>query len=213
MTRRLHVLLGGALCATAALVSTAVVRGASDPAEQSRLASRPADAAPANALSAEYRIGPGDVLEILVWNDPALSRKDITVRPDGRISVPLLNDVNAASLTPAELRDVLMKGFSSYRTELEVSVMVQAIQSLKISIIGQVKTPGRFDLQGRLTVLDALSLAGGFTDYARKDRIVVYRTDANGRVSPIGFDYDQVVNQLDVSKNFVLMPGDIIVVP
>ena len=210
MTRRLHVLLLCALSGTAAVVSAAAADGVSAP--QSTSVTRQAGAPAAAQAAAEFRIGPGDVLEILVWNDETLSRS-VTVRPDGRISVPLLNDVVAATLTPMQLRDVLTKGFSRYRSEAEVSVMVSEIHSLKISVVGQVKTPGRFDLKGRMTVLEALALAGGFTDFARKDRIVVHRTDASGRVTPIGFDYQYVVNQPEATNNFVLMPGDIIIVP
>jgi polysaccharide export outer membrane protein len=173
---------------------------------------RPGAAAPADPTSGEFRIGLGDVLEILVWNDENLSRM-VAVRPDGRISVPLLNDLTAAGLTPMQLRDVLAKGFSRYRSEPEVSVIVREIQSLKFSVMGQVKTPGRFDLKGRMTVIDALALAGGFTDFAKKDRIVVWRSTAGGEMKPVGFDYQRLLADLDATQNFVVMPGDIIVVP
>lgn len=201
MTKRLHLLLVCLLCGVAA---TAVPEAR----DQRGTANRPPDQ---GQIAGEFRIGLGDVLEILVWNDENLSRT-VSVRPDGRISVPLLNDVTAAGMTPMQLRDILAKGFSRYRSEPEVSVIVREIQSLKFSVMGQVKTPGRFDLKGRITVIDALAQAGGFTDFAKKDRIVVWRND-NGQMRPVGFDYQRLLTDLDATQNFFVMPGDIIVVP
>jgi polysaccharide export outer membrane protein len=201
MTKRLHLLLVCLLWAMAAAV-------APEARDQRGPANRPPDQ---GQITGEFRIGLGDVLEILVWNDENLSRT-VSVRPDGRISVPLLNDVTAAGMTPMQLRDILAKGFSRYRSEPEVSVIVREIQSLKFSVMGQVKTPGRFDLKGRITVIDALAQAGGFTDFAKKDRIVVWRND-NGQMRPVGFDYQRLLTDLDATQNFFVMPGDIIVVP
>ena len=205
MTTRLHVLLVCLLCGIVATASPAGQGQRSTP--NSRQPSTGPDAG-----TSEFLIGLGDVLEILVWNDENLSRT-VAVRPDGRISVPLLNDVTAASLTPMQLRDVLAKGFARYRSEPEVSVIVREIQSLKFSVMGQVKTPGRFDLKGRMTVIDALALAGGFTDFAKKDRIVVWRNKGTGQMTPVGFDYQRLLADLDATQNFNVQPGDIIVVP
>src|SRR5881628_3510854 len=105
-----------------------------------------------------YRIGPEDTLQIVVWKNEAMSRT-VPVRPDGMISLPLLNDVQAAGLTPMELRDLLVKGLAEYMPSPEVSVIVQEVRSSKISILGEVAHPGRFDLKGRTTVLDLLALA------------------------------------------------------
>src|SRR5205814_1771204 len=105
-----------------------------------------------------YVIGPEDVLDIAVWDSPELTRT-VPVRPDGKISLPLLNDVIAAGLTPMELRDVLLKKLVDYIPSPEVSVIVTDVRSAKVSVLGAVAHPGRFDLRGRLTVLDALALA------------------------------------------------------
>src|SRR5439155_12577472 len=110
----------------------------------------------------EYRVGPADQLDIAVWNNPAISRT-MPVRPDGKISLPLLNDVQAAGLTPAQLRDVLMKRLTDYMPSPEVSVIVREVHSFKVSVIGEVKTPGRYELKSRATVLDVLAQAGPFT--------------------------------------------------
>src|SRR5213593_908847 len=107
----------------------------------------------------EYRIGPEDVLYVAVWKNEAMSR-EVPVRPDGMISLPLLNDVQAAGLTPMQLREVLMRRLAEYIPTPEVSVIVQEVRSSKISILGEVVHPGRYDLKGRTTVLDLLALAG-----------------------------------------------------
>jgi len=115
-----------------------------------------------SALAAlpEYRIGVDDVLDVAVWNVAEL-QKTAPVRPDGKISLPLVNDVVAAGLTPMELRDQLTKLMAVFVHNPDVSVVVREIRSLKVSVLGQVKTPGRYDLKAPATVLDALALAGG----------------------------------------------------
>src|SRR2546430_4986424 len=115
--------------------------------------------------SIDYRIGPEDVLDIAVWHNEAMSRT-VPVRPDGKISLPLLNEVQAAGLTPPQLRDVLMKRLTDYMPSPEVSVIVREVHSFKVSVIGEVKTPGRYELNSPATVLDVLAQAGPFTDFA-----------------------------------------------
>jgi polysaccharide export outer membrane protein len=169
---------------------------------------------PTAALDAteDYLIGPEDILDIQVWKDPDLT-KTIQVRPDGKISLPLVNDVQAAGLSPMQLRATLTKGYSQFMTNPEISVIVREVHSLKVSVLGAVRTPGRFDLKSQATVLDALAMAGGFTDYAKRDRIAVHRR--NGAIVP--FDYlkvlDTVVPGVVSKDNVVLLPGDIIIVP
>jgi len=167
--------------------------------------------APAPLEQGVYRIGPEDVLDIAVWKNDQLT-KTVAVRPDGRISLPLVNDVQAANLTPMQLRDQLTKGLTAYIAEPEVSVVVKEIHSLAISVVGAVKKPGRFELKGQATVLEALALAEGLTDFAKRDRIVIYRREGTGWKT-IEFSYSKVVNDWDVKQNFLLMPGDIVVVP
>src|SRR5436309_13864220 len=159
----------------------------------------------------DYRIGPEDVLDIAVWNNTAISRT-VPVRPDGKISLPLLNDVQAAGLTPMQLRDVLIKKLAEYMPTPEVSVIVREVHSIKVSVIGEVKKPGRHELKSRATVLDALAMAEGLGEFASRGRIVILRPDGN-TLKRIPFNYNKVVSTDGELENFMLQPGDIIVVP
>lgn len=190
-----------------ALVSVALLIAALAPPDRA-LAQTPEQAAGDGAL-AEYRIGPDDVLDIVVWNNTAISRA-VPVRPDGKISLPLLNDVRAAGLTPTELRDILMKKLVEYIPIAEVSVIVREVRSFKVSILGKVEKPGRYELKAPTTVLDALAIAGPFNEFASRGRIVIARRE-NGKVRRIPFSYDKVFN--GEQENFYLQPGDIILVP
>jgi polysaccharide export outer membrane protein len=158
----------------------------------------------------QYRIGPEDTLEISIWKNADLTRT-VVVRPDGRISLPLLNDLQASGLTPLQLRDVLIKGYSAFQPEPEVSVIVREIHSIKVSVLGGVKTPGRYELKSQATVLEALAMAGGVTDFAKRDQIVVFRRTGRG-TSRLPFNYGRVTTSGE-EENFFLQPGDIIVVP
>src|SRR5713226_8306181 len=159
----------------------------------------------------DYEIGPEDVLDIAVWNNTAISRA-VPVRPDGKISLPLLNDVQAAGLTPMQLRDVLIKKLAEYMPTPEVSVIIREVHSFKVSVIGEVKTPGRHELKSGATVLDVLAMAGGLGEFAARGRIVILRSDGN-TVKRIPFNYNKVVSSDGELENFMLQPGDIIVVP
>lgn len=154
----------------------------------------------------EYRIGIDDLLDIAVWNIAEL-QKTIPVRPDGKISLPLVNDVVAAGLTPMELRDQLKKSLAVFIHDPDVSVVVREIRSLKVSVIGQVRAPGRYDVRGPATVLDALALAGGLTEFAGRRNITILRSSQRLR-----FDYDSAVRSASAG-NLAIQPGDIIVVP
>lgn len=178
------------------------------------LLAAPSSSAPAPAPSPDagiYKIGPEDVLAISVWRNSELTR-DVAVRPDGRISLPLLNDIQAANLTPMQLRDTVAKGLATYISDPEVSIIVKEIHSDKVSVVGSVKNPNRYELKSQATVLEALAMAGGLTDFAKRDRIVVYRREG-ATWKTLEFNYTKVVNDWDVQQNFVLMPGDIVVVP
>lgn len=161
--------------------------------------------------SNDYRIGPEDVLDISVWNNTAISRT-VPVRPDGKISLPLLNDVQAAGLTPMQLRAVLIRKLAEYMPSPEVSVIVREVHSFKVSVIGEVKKTGRHELKGRATVLDVLALAEGFGEFAARRKIVVLRPSGEGMVQ-IPFNYNKVLSGDGGKENFYLQPGDIIVVP
>jgi polysaccharide export outer membrane protein len=176
------------------------------------------DAPPATAAAppatAEYRIGPEDVLAVSVWQNAELSRT-VPVRPDGKISIPLVNDVLAAGLTPMELRESLIVKLREFMPTAEVSVVVTEMNSFKVSVIGEVKRSERYRLRGTATVLDVLAMAGGFQDWANRDRIVVLRlrSGPSREFERIPFDYKKVLSPGGESANFKVQPDDIIVVP
>jgi len=163
---------------------------------------------PANA----YAIGLGDVLEISVWKNPDLSTT-VPVRPDGRISVPLLGDVQAAGMTPLALKQTLTDGFKEYVTAPGVSVVVKEIHSRKIFVTGEVAHPGTFDLEPRTKVMQALALAGGLTPYA-KGKVVLLRDGRDGRSDRrIEIDLNAIIRGKRPDDNLLLQPGDTLVVP
>jgi len=136
----------------------------------------------------------------------------VPVRPDGKISLPLLNDVQAAGLTPMQLRDVLTKKLVEYVPAPEVSVIVREVRSFNVSVIGEIRTPGRYELKSRATVLDVLAQAGPFSDFASRARIFVLRF--NGTTAKrLPFNYNKVIAADGEQENFFLQPGDIVVVP
>jgi polysaccharide export outer membrane protein len=159
----------------------------------------------------DYQIGPEDRLQIAVWNNEALSAT-VVVRPDGRISLPLLNDVQAAGLTPMALREVLAKRLVDYMPAPEVSVIVVETKSFKVSIIGEVPRPGRHELGSRTTVLDVLAMSGGLTQFASRSRIFILRNNGSS-VKRVPFNYNRAVSADGEQENIPLLPGDIVVVP
>ena len=189
-----------------AAIAISLITGAPDRGEAFR------DQPPANeAVHGQYRIGTDDLLDVVVWNNTDLSRI-VPVRPDGMISLPLLNDVQAAGLTAMQVRDLLASRLAEFMATPEVSVIVKEVRSSKVTVIGQVKTPGRYDIKGRSTVMDVLALAGPFTDFAVLNRIFVLR--GNGATAKrLSFDYSEAVSRRGRQENFALEPGDIIVVP
>jgi polysaccharide export outer membrane protein len=160
---------------------------------------------------AGYVIGPDDQLSIVYWRDKDLSA-EVVVRPDGLISLPLLNDVTAAGLTPEELRVVITKGASKFIEEPTVSVVVKAINSRKVFITGQVGKPGPYPLSGPTTVLQLISTAGGVAEYAKKSEIVILRNE-NGRQTTFPFNYNAVLKRKNLTQNIELRPGDTVIVP
>src|SRR5438046_1722706 len=158
-----------------------------------------------------YRIGPEDVVQIAVWNNEAMSRT-VPVRPDGKVSLPLLNDVQAAGLSPMELRDQLMQRLAEYMPHPEVSVVVTDVRSFKVSVIGQVPKPDRYQLRSAATVMDVLAMAGGFNEFASRSRVVVIRASGD-KTERIPFDYEKVRSGDPSQANFQLRPGDIVLVP
>jgi polysaccharide export outer membrane protein len=158
----------------------------------------------------DYKIGPEDLLDISVWKNPELSRT-VPVRPDGKVSLPLVNDIQAAGLTPTALRQQLIDRLSEFIPAPEVAVIVREVHSMKVAVMGSVKTPGRYELKSAATVLEMIALAQGFTDFASRDRIVILRQE-NGESKRIPFNYRKVADG-DEQANLVVQSGDIIVVP
>ena len=165
---------------------------------------------PAVAGLEEYRIGPEDILAISVWKNEPMSRV-LPVRPDGMISLPLLDDVMAAGLTPTELRNLLAQRLAEYVPSPAVTVIVNDVKSFKVSVIGEVVKPARYELKSRTSVLDVLALAGGFTQFASRTRIVVLRPEAEKRVR-IPFNYNQAASG-SAEEDLYLKPNDIVLVP
>jgi polysaccharide biosynthesis/export protein len=200
---------------TASLLSLSAVSAASAQVPSPRGAvpeARATALANSNALdtAVEYQIGPEDVLDISVWKNPELSRT-VPVRPDGKVSLPLLNDFRAAGLTPSDLREQLVARLSDFVPTPEVSVIVREVHSRKVAVVGAVKTAGRYELKSPMTVLEAIALAQGFTDFAARDRIVVLRQNG-GTTTRIPFNYRKIADGME-QENFFIRPGDIIVVP
>jgi polysaccharide export outer membrane protein len=158
-----------------------------------------------------YTIGPDDVLSILFWREKDLST-DVVVRPDGKISLSLLNEVHAAGLTPEELRTRLTEAAGKYLVEPDVTVVVKAINSRRVFITGLVSRPGPYPLSGPTTVLQLISMAGGLQEYADSKKIVVLRTE-NGRAVTFPFNYKDVSNRKSLHQNIELKPGDTVIVP
>jgi polysaccharide export outer membrane protein len=159
-----------------------------------------------------FMIGNDDVLAINVWKEPDISRS-IPVRSDGKISLPLVGEVQAAGLTPLSLEKDIASKLKNYISEPEVTVMVQQVNSQKFNILGQVARPGTFVIANSPTVLDAIALAGGFRDFAKQKSIYVLRQNADGTQTRIPFNYKEVVKGQNPAQNIKLQPRDTIVVP
>jgi len=158
-----------------------------------------------------YRIGLGDVIEVQVWKEPDLSRQ-VKVRLDGRISLPLVGDIQAAARTPEEVASAVGERLAKYITEPAVSVILVESASRRYYVIGMVNQPGEFPIDYPVTVLQALARAGGFQEWAKKAQIVIVRR-SEGRERLLPFNYDAVIKGADLSQNLLIAPGDTIIVP
>lgn len=191
----------------AALLATILLLGSSGSSRAEDVVVR-TEEDPANA----YSIGIGDVLEISVWKNPELG-VTTPVRPDGRISVPLLGDIQASGMTPLALRQTLTDRFKEYVTAPGVSVVIKEINSRKVFVTGEVKTPGAYDLQPRTKLMQVVAMAGGLTPYAKR-KVIVLRDSRDGRDDRrFEVDLDSIVSGKRPSDNLVLLPGDTLVVP
>jgi polysaccharide export outer membrane protein len=167
--------------------------------------------APSAQVPKSYVIGLGDVLEVFVWRNEQLSR-ELAVRPDGKISLPLIQDIQAEGLTVLELKDEITSMFEKHINNPRVTVLVRQINSYKVSILGRVMRPGVYPITGSTTLLEAISMAGGFTEWADKEKIAVI-THHGGQKAKITLNYKKIASGEDPGQNVTLNRGDTIIVP
>ena len=158
---------------------------------------------------ADYRLGVDDVVDVAVWKDPALSAT-VPVRPDGKINLPMVGELDAVGHTPAEIQRVVQQRLAAYVAEPTVTVMVKEVHASRFYVVGEVQHPGAYPLTGALSVIQALALAGGPTEFASRGRMVVIRSE-NGKPERYKVDFDDVMS--GKADAITLMPGDTIYVP
>ena len=188
----------------------AVAQGAPSASRGAATAAAPAAPAPFVESSDAFRIGPEDVLDVQVWKNDELSRV-VPVRPDGMISLPLVNDIRAAGLTALELRGAITQRLSEFVPSPEVSVIVREVRSVKVAVLGAVRMPGHYEVKSAATVLEMIARAQGLNEFADRGRIVVLRQNG-AATTRIPFNYRKVAEGSE-QDNFYVRPGDIIVVP
>jgi polysaccharide export outer membrane protein len=173
---------------------------------------KPADAMkPAIAVPAGYVVGDSDVLHVNVWKEPEVSQT-VVVRTDGNISLPLINEVKVSGLTPLQIQDLVAERLKGFLNNPQVTVTVADIRSKRAFITGEVARPGTYSLNAQTTVLQLIAQAGGFTPFAKKDGVVVLRTE-EGKQMRLKFKYKEVVRGKKTEQNIALHPGDTVVVP
>ena len=159
----------------------------------------------------DYVIGPDDVLQVLFWRESQNSA-EVVVRPDGLISLPMLNDIQAGGLTPEQLRQKVVSEARKFIIDPDVSVIIKSINSRKVFITGQVGKPGAYPLGGPTTVLELIVTAGGLGEWANEKKITIMRTE-NGKPVSLKFNYKDVVAGKNLKQNILLKPGDMVIVP
>ncbi len=158
-----------------------------------------------------YKIGPGDILEISVWQDERLNRK-VLVPPDGVISYPLIGDIDVKNLTVADLRKIITERLKDYVPDAIVTVMLVEVNSLKAYVIGKVNRPGEYPIGLNTDVMQILAMAGGLTPFASPDKIIILRREGN-KIVKIHFNYNEVIHGKHLEQDIILKRGDVIVVP
>ena len=166
--------------------------------------------APAESFQ-EYRIGVGDVVVSAIWKSPDLT-VTVPVRPDGKIGFPLIGEIVVASRTPAELQEVLTREYAKFVTAPEVSVVIEEIQSRKVFVLGEVNRPGVYDILRPIRLLQVLARAGGMTEFARKDEVVVLRQTPAGE-ERLEVNVKAITTGRRLGDNLILLPGDTVFVP
>lgn len=219
---------GGASVAPQKPAPTAPAPAPAPTSQKPTAPTTPASAAPANTatptplevaaqaavqppLPADYLIGPEDVLIIIFWREKDLS-SEVTVRPDGRISIPLLQDVEAAGLTPDQLRLKLLSLSQRFVEDANITVVVKQILSRRVYITGQVTKPGAYSLTSPTTVVQLISIAGGLLEYADAKNIVIMRNEKNAPTS-YRLNYKELAERKNLKQNILLKPGDTVIVP
>jgi polysaccharide biosynthesis/export protein len=168
---------------------------------------------PSNAVSSEYVIGAEDVLDITVWRNPDLS-KQVQVRPDGRISMPIIRDIVAVGKTPTQLADEMTVKLKEYVQNPVVAVSLNQVNSSSIFLLGEIANPGKYPLKSKTTLLQGITMAGGFKETAARNQIVIFRfIETAPGMKRFTASYDDIVLRSGISDNFELKPGDTLVVP
>jgi polysaccharide biosynthesis/export protein len=205
--------IGVAAVAMLLAAGTSSAQSSSAAAGNASKGATPAVPAPVSAPP-DYLIGPDDVLFVSFWRDKDLST-DAVVRPDGKISLQLINDVQAAGLTPEQLRVAVTAAAAKYVEDPTVTVVVKQINSRKVYIVGQVNKPGTYALGGPLTVIQLIALAGGLNEFADSENIAVVSVGKTPDVEPpsVRVNYNELMKRKNLKQNVLLKPGDTIVVP
>jgi len=193
------------------VVFTALPSAASAQSVVAPAAASAAPSAVAVGVPDDYVIGAEDVLAVQFWREPDMSG-DVTVRPDGKITLPLIGEINAVGKRPEVLKDDVQKAAGRFLADANVSVIVKQINSRKVFITGQVTKPGEFSLVGPRTVLQLIAQAGGLTEYADGEKITVMRVE-QGQTRVFKFNYKDVSKGKAIQQNIQLKPGDTVVVP
>ena len=166
----------------------------------------------AKGVDNDYIIGPSDVLAINVWKDTELSRI-VLVRPDGKISLPLVGELEVSGLTALKVQELIAKKLDTYISKPQVTVIVTEVKSRTYTVLGKIAHPGSFELGKPTTVLEAIAISGGFQEFAKTNKIYIMRSMPDGSVTRLPFDYKKVIRGQDAEENVNLKSGDTIVVP
>ena len=217
-TRELILAMSGAILVLATLgAGSALAQGTTPAVPAPTTAPPPAGAPGAPAIPAGvvpppgYVIGPEDALSVVFWREKDMST-DAAVRPDGMITVPLLNDIHAAGLTPDQLRERIQTAAAKFVEDPTVTVVVKAINSRKVFITGLVAKPGQYPLAGPTSVMQLIAMAGGLQEYADSKKILIMRTEGGEQVAK-PFNYQDVLNRKNLKQNIDLLPGDTVIIP
>ena len=194
------------------LVLGSAILNAQQKTEYARQTTISATVKPDSQIKDDYVIGVDDILSINVWKEPDFSVKELFVRPDGKISMPLLNDIQAGGLNTRELRQNITDKLKDYVESPYVTVTVLKSQSRPISVVGQVAKPGTYQLSTPITVLELLARAGGLSEYAKKKDIKIIRKE-NGKTLQFAFNYKEAIQGKNLKQNIMLQIGDVVLVP